>query len=166
MDHSNQGCHNDKQSSTCCDDQSSPHIFQGIHILGEIYGCKEAHLNDVALLEKLLKEGIEKSGATLCSVQSKKFDPAGVTVLALLSESHASIHTYPENGALFFDAFTCGTACDPEEIAKALFEGLDAQEHSLQKIMRGAAEDCSDDEDSEEHEESEGGCCGGGRCHS
>ncbi len=129
---------------------SSPHLFQGIHILGEIYGCPTHLLDDVAYLEKLLKDGIQKSGATLCSIQSKKFEPTGVTILALLSESHASIHTYPQEGALFFDAFTCGTSCEPEEISRVLYEGLEAQEHSLQRVMRGAGAEMEESSSSDE----------------
>ena len=73
-------------------------------------------LNNKELLEQTLKEGIEQSGATLCSMQTKVFEPSGITSLALLSESHASLHTYPDEQALFFDAFTCGTECQPQRL--------------------------------------------------
>ena len=42
----------------------------------------------------------------------KRFEPHGVTVLALLAESHASIHSYPERGAMFVDVFTGGESAD------------------------------------------------------
>jgi S-adenosylmethionine decarboxylase len=94
-------------------------------------------LNDPELLALYLKRGIEASGATLCNIQIKKFEPNGVTILALLSESHASIHTYPDKGALFFDAFTCGTTCQPSEIARALVEGLSPESTALRSMARG-----------------------------
>jgi S-adenosylmethionine decarboxylase len=116
------------------------HKFLGFHVIGELYGVDFKLLNDLKYLEKSLKSGIKDSGATLCSMQSKKFDPYGVTLLGLLSESHASIHTYPDSGSLFFDAFTCGTTCDPEKIAKALIRDLSPTSHSLKTISRGKVE--------------------------
>lgn len=113
------------------------HFFHGVHVLGEMYGIKAELLNDANLLEAALRNGINASGATLCSTQVKEFEPFGVTVLALLSESHASIHTYPDRGALFFDAFTCGSVCQPIKIAEALIEALAPTHHNLQSILRG-----------------------------
>ena len=113
------------------------HHFQGVHILGEMYGIDAKLLNDVKFLEKKLKKGIELSGATICGVQQKEFDPFGVTILALLSESHASLHTYPDKGSLFFDAFTCGTHCKPLKIAEVLIRELKPSRHDLKTLMRG-----------------------------
>lgn len=113
------------------------HLFHGVHVLGEIYGVEASILDDVHLLEKILTKGIEASGASLCGTQVKQFEPNGVTILALLSESHASIHTYPDKGALFFDAFTCGDRCKPELIATALIQALKPSRHTLSTIKRG-----------------------------
>jgi S-adenosylmethionine decarboxylase len=60
-------------------------------------------------------------------------------VLALLAESHASIHSYPEAGSLFFDAFTCGSNCEPERILDAVVEALMPTEVRSNLIWRGAA---------------------------
>lgn len=117
------------------------HIFQGVHILGEMYGIASELLNDAELLEEALKAGIEASGATICGSQIKKFEPNGVTILALLSESHASIHTYPDKGSLFFDAFTCGSRCQPKLIADALISYLKPKSHELKSIVRGDSEE-------------------------
>ena len=117
--------------------QETEHIFMGVHVLGEMYGVDFDKLNDKELLETALKKGIEKSGASLCSMQTKVFEPYGVTSLALLSESHASIHTYPDFGSLFFDAFTCGETCDPQKIAESLIEILKPESHNLKVVYRG-----------------------------
>ncbi|OAJ96196.1 adenosylmethionine decarboxylase [Vibrio bivalvicida] len=114
----------------------SVHDFKGKHAFGELYGIESSKLNDTSYLENLLIEGIKSSGATLCSIQSKKFEPSGVTLLALLSESHASIHTYPEKGSMFVDAFTCGS-CNPEEVIKTLEKGLSASHTNISSITRG-----------------------------
>ena len=105
-----------------------------------MYGIDPKLLDDVTLLEEALREGITGSGATLCGFQTRKFEPQGVTILGLLSESHASIHTYPDKGALFFDAFTCGTRCQPQKIAEALSRVLQPLKTNLQSVRRG--EDC------------------------
>ena len=117
--------------------QATEHMFFGVHIVGELYGVESAMLNNKELLEQTLKEGIEQSGATLCSMQTKVFEPSGITSLALLSESHASLHTYPDEQALFFDAFTCGTECQPQKIAERMIEVLKPTHHTLQTIKRG-----------------------------
>lgn len=118
-------------------DIGKEHYFQGVHVLGEMYGIDDKLLNDESFLERCLTTGIGMSGATICGIQKKKFDPMGVTILALLSESHASIHTYPDKGALFFDAFTCGDHCHPMKIVEALIRDLGPKDHSLKTIMRG-----------------------------
>ncbi len=120
--------------------ESIQHPFMGQHVLGEMYGISSELLNDYHYLNSLLEKGIKESGATLCSSQKKIFQPSGLTILALLSESHASIHTYPDYGSLFFDAFTCGLECQPIKIAEYLIQGLKPKKHNLRTIMRGDTE--------------------------
>lgn len=122
------------------------HLFLGVHVFGELYGVCSEKLNDLALLESLLIEGIKQSGASLCDLQKKQFTPNGVTILALLSESHASLHTYPEQNALFYDAFTCGTTCRPEKIVEVLVAGLKPEEQKSQKIIRGHTASLSEEQ--------------------
>ncbi len=113
------------------------HLFRGIHILGELYGISPHLLQNSEFLKEELCKGIKASGATLCSWQVKEFEPGGLTILALLSESHASIHTYPEFESLFLDAFTCGVQCHPEEIAFALVKALRPKFQKIEKLQRG-----------------------------
>ena len=77
-----------------------------------------------------------QSGATLLNLEARRFTPHGVTVLALLAESHASLHSYPEAGALFFDAFTCGP-CDPEAILAAVVTALSPGRCERRLLQRG-----------------------------
>ena len=83
--------------------------FTGWHVLAEFGGVDTALCDDLERLEAALRKSLVAAGVTICDVVHKKFDPQGVTVLALLSESHASIHTYPESGDIFVDVFTCGS---------------------------------------------------------
>jgi S-adenosylmethionine decarboxylase len=72
-------------------------------------------------------------------IVSKRFEPQGVTVLALLSESHASIHTYPEVGAMFVDVFTCGDRAKPDVAIAHLVDSLKATTVSTDTVSRGLA---------------------------
>ena len=57
-----------------------------------------------------MRRAAAATGATVLQVICQRFAPQGVTALALLAESHASLHTYPEAGLAFWDCFTCGAA--------------------------------------------------------
>src|SRR3984893_19114951 len=82
-------------------------VFAGHHVLAEFEGVDPALLDVVAFLRVTVERSLDRAGATVCDVVSKRFVPQGVTVLALLSESHAPLHTYPAVRAVFLDLFTC-----------------------------------------------------------
>ncbi|HEY8371819.1 MAG TPA: adenosylmethionine decarboxylase [Pseudonocardiaceae bacterium] len=112
-------------------------LFAGQHVLAELEGVDAALLDDEPFLRRTLVEVLDRADATVCDVISKKFEPQGVTVLALLSESHASIHTYPERGSLFLDVFTCGHRAKPEYAVELLTEILRPTSAHVQTISRG-----------------------------
>ncbi len=94
--------------------------FVGRHFLASYYGCDEKALNNIDGLRSSMEQGVRASGATLLDGAEFAFSPNGFTMVLLLSESHASIHTYPEHGACFIDFFTCGTSCVAEEFDRVL----------------------------------------------
>jgi S-adenosylmethionine decarboxylase len=112
-------------------------VFAGHHVLAEFGGVDPVLLDDVAFLRVVLERSLAHAGATVCDVVSKRFAPQGVTVLALLSESHASLHTYPEVGSVFLDVFTCGNRADPELAMRLLAEELAATTTQVTTIRRG-----------------------------
>jgi spermidine synthase/S-adenosylmethionine decarboxylase proenzyme len=79
----------------------------GRQLIAEFISCREDILNNKTAIEKVIKEGIKESGLTLVNITGKKFDPVGVTSIALISESHIAIHTYPEAHQASIDIFTC-----------------------------------------------------------
>ncbi|MEJ2722548.1 MAG: adenosylmethionine decarboxylase [bacterium] len=79
----------------------------GSQLIAEFIGCSEGVLNDSERLEAILTKGIESCGMTLVGVSSHQFDPVGVTVVAIIGESHVVIHTYPEANHASIDIFTC-----------------------------------------------------------
>ena len=90
-------------------------LFAGRHVLAEFTGVDAQVCDDLEGLRATLHSCLTRAGATILDIVGKQFQPQGVTMIAVLSESHASIHTYPERGAMFIDVFTCGDAADPVE---------------------------------------------------
>ena len=111
--------------------------FGGIHVIADITGVAPDVIRDDQAILRGLDAGLSRSGATLCGLQVKHFEPAGLTVIYLLSESHTSVHTYPEQNALFFDAFTCGSTCTPEAILDALTDELGPCQVRVEVLRRG-----------------------------
>jgi spermidine synthase len=112
--------------------------FAGCHVLAEFTGVDRDLANDRVRLRHLLRNAVERAGATVCDMVDKRFEPHGVTVLALLAESHASIHSYPERGAMFVDVFTCGESADAEEAVRLLREAVGAADAHVHTVFRGA----------------------------
>jgi len=80
---------------------------QGTQVLAEFFNCSSDVLNDRESLEAILREGINKFSLGLVSISSHCYDPIGITSIAVISESHVAIHTYPEACHASLDIFTC-----------------------------------------------------------
>lgn len=85
-------------------------------------------------------EAAEACGATVLSVQAKQFEPQGATVLVMLSESHLSIHTYPERGFAALDCYTCGETVDPQLAIDYMVSVLKPKSTYAKKLVRGVGE--------------------------
>ena len=83
-------------------------------------------LDDEAHIRNVLANAAQLSESTLLNVSSHKFSPCGVTAIALLAESHISIHTWPENGLAVCDVFTCGEHTNPRSGATYMYEAMGA----------------------------------------
>ena len=111
-------------------------IHQSKHLLLELYKCDYEKLNDESFLRCTLNRAAKLANATVLNLISNKFEPQGVTAIALLAESHISIHSWPESNYSAVDIFTCGQNMLPELASQYLIEALDAEEHSLRVIQR------------------------------
>ena len=111
-------------------------IYQSKHFLLELYRCDYEKLNDESFLRCTLNRAAKVANATVLNLISNKFEPQGVTAIALLAESHLSIHTWPESNYSAVDIFTCGQNMMPELASKYLIEALMAEEHFLRVIER------------------------------
>ena len=111
----------------------------GRHVIVELLGGNPNLLNDERYIVAALKEAAERAGGTVLNVSSHKFTPQGVTALALLSESHLSIHTWPEHGYAAVDAFTCGSHTEPQLACDFLKKSLFCTEERTRVLDRGMA---------------------------
>tara|TARA_Y100000991_G_scaffold140715_1_gene106116 strand:- start:264 stop:698 length:435 start_codon:yes stop_codon:yes gene_type:complete len=120
--------------SSFCNDEKLSH--QSKHLLLELYRCDYEKLNDESFLRCTLNRAAKLAKATVLNLISHKFEPQGVTAIALLAESHISIHTWPESNYSAADIFTCGQTMIPELASQYLIEALKAEEHTLRVIER------------------------------
>lgn len=74
-------------------------------------------------LESIMGEALTAGGVTVLHKVRHQFAPQGLTALWLLSESHASLHTYPEANYCSMAVYTCGTI-DTVAIANNILQAL------------------------------------------
>lgn len=110
--------------------------YDGRHLLADLYDCPV--LDDVALVETALRDAAEQAGATVIGLHLHHFgEGQGVTGVALLAESHMSIHSWPEHGYAAVDIFLCGARHDPDAALQALVRHLAPARISRNMIRRG-----------------------------
>ena len=111
-------------------------LYKSKHYLLELYKCDYEKLNDESFLRCTLTNAAKLANAKVLNLVSNKFEPQGVTAIALLAESHLSIHTWPEEQYSAVDIFTCGQNMKPNISCKYLIQALMAREHHLRVINR------------------------------
>ncbi len=109
----------------------------GRHILAEFFDCDSNVLNNVELIEQLMTDAAIKSKATIIEKNFHMFSPYGVSGVIIISESHLTIHTWPEYGYAAVDLFTCGDTTDPMVAFNYLKEGLHSKNGSYSELKRG-----------------------------
>ncbi|MEM3695111.1 MAG: adenosylmethionine decarboxylase [Candidatus Bathyarchaeia archaeon] len=80
----------------------------GIHVIAELLGVDPQRISRVDVVREVLDRVVLESGLNCVSSSFHQFEPYGVSAIYLLSESHLSVHTWPENGYVALDIFTCG----------------------------------------------------------
>ena len=109
----------------------------GRHVTADCWGVSFDKLNDVEYLKQIISEGIEDSGATVVGVLDKSFEPQGVTLLFLLSESHFSLHSYPEEQFVALDCYTCGHNVYPIRAIMRVLDELQPTDFQIAQMERG-----------------------------
>lgn len=109
----------------------------GKHILLDLYGVNEEILKNESQLEEILTQAALEAKATILHTYFHKFGGAGgVTGLIALSESHISIHTWPESKYAAIDIYMCGNS-SPEKAMYYIKDILKPTRSELKKIIRG-----------------------------
>jgi S-adenosylmethionine decarboxylase len=106
----------------------------GVHLIVDLHGAER--LNDIDHIEATLRHCVEAARATLLHIHLHHFQPNGVSGVAVLAESHISIHTWPEARYAALDVFMCGTA-DPDACIPVLREAFSATRVGVSEILRG-----------------------------
>ena len=107
----------------------------GTHILLSLYGVRFVLLDDLDGIQVLFDTVAETMGATVLNRFSYKFQPQGVTVVYALAESHISLHSFPENGSVAIDCYTCGKM-DTKKGAQLFIDHFNPIEISMQEVKR------------------------------
>jgi S-adenosylmethionine decarboxylase len=111
-------------------------VSNGRHLILDLYDCDPDILDDYEELQRLLEASLVMAKANVLRIIGEKFKPQGVTLLALLSESHASIHTWPEIGYAAIDLYTCGDVTETHRAAEFLSEKLKAGTIEQKEVKR------------------------------
>lgn len=128
--------------SQICGDATADHfivrngkVFAGTHLIIDLWGAKK--LDDLALMEDTMREAVEVSGATLLHIHLHHFTPnGGISGVAVLAESHISVHTWPERNYAAFDVFMCGDA-EPEKAIAVLHKAFNPSKVNVDSLLRG-----------------------------
>jgi S-adenosylmethionine decarboxylase len=109
--------------------------FAGVHLLIELW--TSFHLTDANRIRDFILKAVKACGATILNVDLHVFSPnGGVSGIAVLQESHLSIHTWPEYNYAAIDLFVCGTI-NPSPAVTVLQEEFLPTRIEVQKIKRG-----------------------------
>lgn len=108
----------------------------GRHVISELWGCDFEKLNNMDYIEQTFVSAALHSGAEIREVAFHKFAPQGVSGVVIISESHLTIHSFPEHGYASIDVYTCGDL-NPNIAADYIAEALGAQTRENIEIPRG-----------------------------
>ncbi len=108
----------------------------GRHIIAELWECDFDKLNDMQFIEQTFVDAALKSGAEIREVAFHKFAPQGVSGVVIISESHLTIHSFPEHGYASIDVYTCGDL-DPSIAANYIADALNAGTRETIEMPRG-----------------------------
>jgi len=109
--------------------------YAGSHLIIDLWDAE--HLDDVGVIELAMRRAVQASGATLLHLHLHEFTPnGGISGVAVLSESHISIHTWPERGYAALDVFMCGAA-EPHKVVPILKHAFKPGRIAISEHMRG-----------------------------
>ena len=109
----------------------------GRHLIVEMMGSPYHRLNNITFIDNVFREACTIGSLTLLRMQLHQFEPFGVSGVAVLAESHISIHTWPEKSYAALDIFVCGKNANPELALKYIEEQMEATSLNVKTFDRG-----------------------------
>jgi len=111
--------------------------FLGRHVIAELHGCDADLLDDAEFITNILLKSARDTKVTVVDYVVRKFEPQGVSVVVIISESHITIHTWPELKYAALDFYTCGKE-DPENAVREIAHALKTKNLIMVKANRGS----------------------------
>lgn len=110
----------------------------GFQIIAEFYGIRQELLTNAPLLTDILKRGISSSQLKLDELFVKEYTPFGLSIIAILVESHCHLHTWPEHGYLALDLFVCEEQEKAENLFRFILHELEPEDYHSTRFFRGS----------------------------
>ena len=109
----------------------------GKHTLLEFYDCDPARLKRAKEVKKLLCDAVVSGGGTIVKTLFHNFSPYGVSGVVVITESHVTIHTWPEHAFAAVDIFSCSQKLNHAVIRQSLKRALLSRRVSGKSFRRG-----------------------------
>lgn len=121
------------QKEYCCNNGYVK--YAGTHLIIELW--KGKNFSSLPKIEQIFRDAITACGATLLNIDLHKFNPSGgVSGVAIIKESHISIHSWPEYEYAAMDIFVCGEV-NPYKAIPVLKEGFQTEKIQITELKRG-----------------------------
>lgn len=109
--------------------------FAGLHLIVDLWGARR--LDDTTFIERTLRDCVDAAGATLLHIHLHRFtENGGISGVAVLAESHISIHSWPEHGYAAMDIFMCGDT-EPQRAVDVLRDAFQPDRLEIGEHRRG-----------------------------
>lgn len=115
----------------------------GLHVFGNLYLIDENLLKNLQDLKNIVIGAANIGNLTILDILERQFnvkdskDLGGVSLIALLVESHLALHTWPESNYASLDIYSCGNTCDPVKSFKFIVEQLNPKKYDIYTFDRG-----------------------------
>ncbi|RKZ22356.1 adenosylmethionine decarboxylase [bacterium] len=116
------------------------HKTIGEHYIVEASGCNPEVIGSVDKVQDILVKAAELAKVQVWAISFHRFPPHGVSGVVVISESHLSVHTWPEEGYAALDIYTCGENSKPEEALRYAIKEFGAKEVHITELTRGLDE--------------------------
>ncbi|AEE14179.1 S-adenosylmethionine decarboxylase proenzyme [Thermodesulfobium narugense DSM 14796] len=113
----------------------------GMHYIVEASGCDPAIIGDPVRAREIFLAAAKVANMDVKAVHFYKFFPSGTSGVVVVSESHISVHTWPENGYAALDVYTCGEKAQPEKAVEFILQAFRVRHAHITEVQRGVKDE-------------------------